>query len=103
MNISAPILISIRRARKLFTRDGIVGETARPLLASADEVNVSRQTFACNTFAQSTHQLPAEVDHSADDQVRPVISFIHGGALMMGGRGQSTKPVSRSDGSDKAG
>ncbi len=64
---------------------------------SADEVDVAKRTFTYKTIDKTTNQLQADVYRSADDQVKPVIIFIHGGALMMGGRGQSTKPGSLFD------
>lgn len=101
--MSDSFLISTRWSRKLYLIGCLVGATALPLLALADEASVTKQTFTYKTFDQSTNQLQADVYRSADNKVRPVIIFIHGGALMMGGRGQSTKPGSLFDVLLKAG
>jgi acetyl esterase/lipase len=72
-------------------------------VALADEPSVTKQTFTYKSFDQTTNQLQADVYRPSDDTIRPVIIFIHGGALMMGGRGQSTKPGSLFDVLLKAG
>lgn len=89
-----PILKSTRGLRKLMLAGCVVGATVLPSAATADEISITRQTFTYKTLDQSTNQLQADVYRSDDDKVRPVIIFIHGGALMMGSRGQSTKPGS---------
>lgn len=81
----------------------VLGATALPLAPFADEVSATNQTFTYKTFDKTTNQLQADVYRSPDDKIRPVIIFIHGGALMMGGRGQSTKPGSLFDTLLKAG
>ena len=81
----------------------VIGTITLPPTASADEVNITKQTFTYKTPAQTTNQLQADVYRSDDDKVRPVVIFIHGGALMMGGRGQSIKPGSLFDVLLKAG
>ena len=91
-------LKSIRLTRILLLMGCVVRVTA-----SADEMSITKRTFTYKTFHQSTNQLQADVYRSSDEKVRPVIIFIHGGALMMGGRGQSTKPGSLFDALLKAG
>jgi len=71
--------------------------------ASADEVSIIKQTFIYKTPDLPAEPLQADVYRSRDEQVRPVVIFIHGGALMMGGRGQSTRPGSLFDALLKAG
>lgn len=65
---------------------------ALPLLASADEPTVKTYTF--KTLDSPTNRLQADVHRPPGDTVRPVIVFIHGGALMMGGREITPKPGS---------
>jgi acetyl esterase/lipase len=60
--------------------------------ATAQPAPVTTYTF--KTFHSQTNVLQADVHRRPGDAVRPVIVFIHGGALMMGGRGMSTRPVS---------
>ena len=91
-------LKSTRLSRSLFVIGCVVSAAA-----SADEMSITKQTFTYKTFDKSTNQLQADVFRPTDDKVRPVIIFIHGGALMMGGRGQSTKPGSLFDALLKAG
>ena len=91
-------LKSTQLARGLLVIGCVVGATA-----SADEMSTTKQTFTYKTFDKTTNQLQADVYRPSDDQVRPVIIFIHGGALMMGGRGQSTRPGSLFDALLKAG
>jgi acetyl esterase/lipase len=89
-----PVLKTTRRSKKLLLMGCVAGATALPILASADEASITKQTFTYKTFDQTTNRLQADVYRSADDKARPVIIFIHGGALMMGGRGQSIRPGS---------
>lgn len=86
-----------RRAGKSFLLGCVVGATTLPILAQANEASIAKQTFTYKSFDQTTNQLQADVYRPADDKVRPVVIFIHGGALMMGSRGQSTKPGSLFD------
>src|SRR2546422_2018515 len=84
-------------ARKLFLLRCVVVAAAWPFIAPADEVSITKRTFTYKTFDNTTNQLQADVYRSADDTVKPVVIFIHGGALMMGGRGASIKPGSLFD------
>ena len=52
------------------------------------------KTYPFKTLDPSTNQLQADVHQPPGDAVRPVIVFIHGGALMMGGRQMTPKPGS---------
>lgn len=72
-------------------------------LALAEAPEFTKQTFIYKTFAPTTNQLAADVYRVPDAKARPVVIFIHGGALMMGGRGQSTRPGSLFDVLLKAG
>jgi acetyl esterase/lipase len=74
-----------------------VWATSLPLAAPADEMTITKQTFTYKTPDLPAEPLQADVYRSRGEQVRPVIIFIHGGALMMGGRGQSTRPGSLFD------
>ena len=62
------------------------------MVAIAEEPTVKTYTF--KTFDSQTNQLQADVHRPAGDAIRPVIVFIHGGALMMGSRGMTPKPGS---------
>jgi Esterase/lipase len=54
---------------------------------------VTKRTFVYKTPEPPAEALEADVYRPGDNQVKPVIIFIHGGALMMGGRAQSsTRP-----------
>jgi acetyl esterase/lipase len=96
-------LKSTRFSRSWFLIGCVMGASTLPLKALADEVSITKQTFTYKTFANSTNSLEADVYRPADDKVKPVVIFIHGGALMMGGRGASTKPGSLFDVLLKAG
>ena len=63
------------------------------MIVSAAEQPVVK-TFTFKTFDSSTNQLQAEVHRPPGDTIRPVIVFIHGGALMMGDRRMSSRPGS---------
>lgn len=86
-----------RLARNLILLGGVAVAITWPRRTSADEVSVTKQTFTYKISANSTNQLQADVHRAADVTVKPVVIFIHGGALMMGGRGASTKPGSLFD------
>src|SRR5689334_10031621 len=58
--------------------------------ASADEA--SMQTFTYKAVPGLTNGLQADVHRPPGDAVRPVVIFIHGGALMMGSRKISAGP-----------
>src|SRR3989454_3705402 len=57
---------------------------ALPLLGAADEPTL--KTYTYKTLAPQGNDLQADVHSPAGEAVRPVIIFIHGGALMMGDR-----------------
>jgi acetyl esterase/lipase len=63
-----------------------------PLIAFADGPTVKTYTF--KTIDSSTNRLQADVHRPPGDGVRPVIVFIHGGALMMGSRQMTSSPGS---------
>src|SRR6266850_8498754 len=62
------------------------------LMAAANEPTVKTYTF--KTLGSQGNDLQADVHLPPGDAVRPVIIFIHGGALMMGGRQMTPKPGS---------
>jgi len=63
-----------------------------PLMATAEELTTRTYTF--KTLASQGDNLQADVHRPAGDTIRPVIVFIHGGALMMGDRKMTPKPGS---------
>lgn len=63
----------------------------------ADEEGIAKQTLTYKVAAPPAGPLLADVYRSAGDQTRPVVIFIHGGALMMGNRGRSTNKGSLFD------
>jgi acetyl esterase/lipase len=65
---------------------------AFPLIATADEPAVKTYTF--KSFAAPGTNLQADVHRPPGDTVRPVIVFIHGGALMGGDRKLTLRPGS---------
>ena len=90
-------LVEFRGLARKLGQIGCVVLAATARIASADEVSVIKRTYTYKTFAPSTNVLQADVYRSAGDEVEPVVVFIHGGALMMGGRGASAKPGSLFD------
>lgn len=52
------------------------------------------KTYPFKILDAPTNSLQADVHRAPGDAVRPVIVFIHGGALMMGGRGMTARPGS---------
>src|SRR3989454_11772110 len=60
------------------------------LIATADEPTVKTYTFKT---LDSIH-LQADVHRPPGDALRPVVVYIHGGALMMGDRKMTSKPGS---------
>ena len=64
---------------------------ASPILAMSAEPSPVR-TYPFKTLDSPTNQLQMDVFCPAGDAVRPVIVFIHGGALMMGTRAMNAKP-----------
>jgi len=76
----------MRLSCTLFLR---VAALALPLIGAADEPTV--KTYAYKILdSQGTH-LQADVHRLPGEAVRPVIVFIHGGALMMGDRKMTPK------------
>src|SRR3989442_48556 len=65
---------------------------AMRLMAAADEPTLKTYTF--KTLGPQGNDLQADVHRPSGDAVRPVIVFIHGGALMMGDRKLTPKPGS---------
>lgn len=63
---------------------------ALPLSGLAEPSTVKTHTFK----TVGTNELRADVHRPAGDAVRPVIVFIHGGALMMGDRAMTPRPGS---------
>jgi acetyl esterase/lipase len=63
---------------------------ALPFIGGADGPTVDTYTFK----TVGTNELKADVHRPAGDAVRPVIVFIHGGALMMGSRAITPRPGS---------
>ena len=63
-----------------------------PWIAFADDPTAKTYTF--KTLDSQTNHLQADVHRPPGNAVRPVIVFIHGGALMMGGRGMTSSPGS---------
>ncbi len=91
--------------RRFFGVTSIVGMgvLTMPLPSLSDAVSITKQTFTYKTFANSANSLEADVYRPDDDKVKPVVMFIHGGALMGGGRAMTTKPGSLFDVLLKAG
>jgi acetyl esterase/lipase len=65
---------------------------AFPSNASADEPTMKTYTF--KALSDQTNGLQADVHRPPGDAPRPVVIFIHGGALMMGDRKLSSRPGS---------
>ena len=65
---------------------------ALPRIAPADEP--AAKTFTYKTLAPKSEDLQADVYRPSGDGNRPVIIFIHGGALMMGDRKMTARPGS---------
>jgi len=61
-------------------------------LARAEEFTL--KTLSYKTYGTPPTNLLADVHRPADDAVRPIVLFIHGGALMMGDRRMPPKPGS---------
>jgi acetyl esterase/lipase len=64
---------------------------APPPAAAADS---TMKTYTYKTLGEPGSGLEADVHRPAGDTVRPVIVFIHGGALMMGDRKMAPRPGS---------
>ena len=69
---------------------GLLAAFALPLSGLAEPPTVKTHTFK----TVGTNELRADVHRPAGDAVRPVIVFIHGGALMMGDRSMTPRPGS---------
>lgn len=65
-----------------------------PQVTLAQQQTITKKTFIYKTIEPRTNKLEADVFRTPDEVVRPAIVYIHGGALMMGGRGFSSKPGS---------
>src|SRR5712692_9174919 len=65
---------------------------ALPLATPAEQPTLKTYTF--KTLAPQTNDLQADVHSPPGDAVRPVVVFIHGGALMMGDRRMTAGPGS---------
>jgi len=65
---------------------------ALPWLTVAGEATL--KTYTYKTLASQANNLQVDVHCPAGDAVRPVIIFIHGGALMMGDRKMTPRPGS---------
>src|SRR5436309_14338476 len=77
---------------------------AASLAAAADRSTLRTYTFKTIAAAStSMTNLQADVYSPSADSVRPVIVFIHGGALMMGDRKMSDRPGSLLEALLKAG
>src|SRR5688572_6831812 len=63
---------------------------ALPLISPGDGPTMNTYTFK----AVGTNQLQADVHRPPGDAVRPVVVYIHGGALMMGRRTLAPRPGS---------
>ena len=63
---------------------------ALPLIAVADEPTTNTYTFK----TIGTNHLRVDVHRPAGDAIRPVVVYIHGGALMMGSRTLTPRPGS---------
>ena len=74
-----------------------------PQRVLAQDETITKQTFTYKIVHSPTSKLEADVLRMPDAVVRPVIVYIHGGALMMGGRSLSTKPGSLAETMIKAG
>ena len=88
MNLGRPGPSRLRRWRYA----GFFVAFTLPLIVSAAEPTVKTYTF--KTFDSPTNRLQLDVHQPPGDAIRPVIVFIHGGALMMGGRAMTAKPGS---------
>ncbi len=71
-----------------------------PLAAISEEPTV--KTYSFKTLNPPGNQLQADVHRPPGDAVRPVIVFIHGGALMMGDRKLTPNPGSLLEAYDPA-
>ena len=81
-----------RQSRLWHVRSLLALCLALPLVAAADEVTL--KTYTYKTLAPPANDLQADVHCPAGEAVRPVIIFIHGGALMMGDRKMTPRPGS---------
>src|SRR5258706_4472906 len=81
-----------RKPRLWHVRSLLALFLALPLLGEADEATL--KTYTYKILAPQANDLQADVHSPAGDAVRPVIIFIHGGALMMGDRKMTPRPGS---------
>jgi acetyl esterase/lipase len=64
---------------------------AADMQAQAKKVTIRKKTYVYKVVS-GEEKLKADVYRVADDSVRPVVLWIHGGALIMGDRSLSAKP-----------
>ena len=81
-----------RRYGSVSTTLILLAALAAPLTSQADGSTL--QTYSYKPLADWTNGLQADVHQLPGDTVRPVIIFIHGGALMMGDRKMTPRPGS---------
>jgi len=81
-----------RRFRSAATALLLVAATATPLPARVDGPTL--KTYTYKSLAGKENGLQADVHQPLGDTVRPVVVFIHGGALMMGDRKMTPRPGS---------
>jgi acetyl esterase/lipase len=73
---------------------GLLLTSLLPLAWISRAEEPTMKTYSFKVFDSSGKHLDADVHRPADDTVRPVVVFIHGGALMMGGRKLTPSPGS---------
>lgn len=88
---------TVAAAHKLLWLGCAAAAIAWPTWAGAEGETLIKRTFTYKTLAAPSAPLEADMYRPGDDRLRPVVIFIHGGALMMGGRAQSTRPGSLFD------
>src|SRR6267143_6935030 len=91
MSLPQPIRLSPHLCHTL-CRLFLASFIALPLMARADEPTL--KTYSFKTVSGQENPLQADVHRPIGDALRPVVVFIHGGALMMGDRKMSAKPGS---------
>src|SRR6266480_5210042 len=94
----SPFILKYQIGGRLFLLTVVL---ALRLAGAADEWTA--QTFTYKSISPQGKDLQADVYRPPDDTVRPVIVFIHGGALMMGDRKLNPKAGSLLEALLKAG
>ena len=81
--------------RREFVKWGLAGAAmvTSPWMAEAAETNVRKSTHTYKTVGDL--EIKADVYHSDDQVKRPVVVWIHGGALILGHRESIDKRVKR--------